>query len=306
VGSECTEILMLHRIIPAAPVAFGLPDCYRIRGTALTVSELECVLDDAGPILPLETLERALKVGEAAPVGTVLTFDDGYREHLDVVAPLLHKRGATATFYVATGLHGDGGALAPVDAWYWLLDRAELAEAAVPMPGGGVFRGRVDSLAGKTEWVTGPPKAAMLAAGPAERGRMMEALAESVGVWLPPDLARKLYLTREDWRSLAALGMRVGAHSASHPRLTQVDDAELDREVGESVGAIAEFCSPVAFAYPDGAFDERVVGRLRAAGVASAVTCDAGTPVPGANRLKLPRHFAIAPSYLLLPHPDPA
>ncbi len=278
-------------------MAFGFPDCYRMRGTALTVAELERVLDEAGPILPLEAVERALKAGETPPAGSVLTFDDGYREHLDVVVPLLRERGATATFYVATGLSGDGDALAPVDAWYWLLDHAERPEAAVPLPGGGVFRGRVDSLEGKEAWVTGPPKAAMLAAGPAERGRMIEALAESVGAVLPPDLARRLYLTREDWRSLAALGMRVGAHSVSHPRLTQVDDAELDREVGESVSAIAEFCSPVAFAYPDGAFDERVVKRVRAAGVSSSVTCEVGCPVGSADRLKLPRRFAMAPSY---------
>lgn len=288
-GSELTQILMLHRVIPKAPAAFGLPDCYRIRGTALTVDELGRVLDEAGTILPLEVVERALTAGEPPPPGTVLTFDDGYREHLDVVAPQLRERGATATFYVATGLHGDGSALAPVDAWYWLLDHAERAEAAVPLPGGGAYRGRVDSLEGKTAWVTGPPKSAMLAADPAERGRMLEALAESVGVGIPPDLARKLYLTREDWRSLAALGMRVGAHSVSHPRLTQVDDAELDREVGESVSAIAAICSPVAFAYPDGAFDERVLASVRVSHASSAVTCVRGSVTATSCVFLLPR-----------------
>lgn len=291
-GSELTQILMLHRIIPAAPVAFGLPDCYRIRGTALTVDELERLLDEAGSVLPLEAIERALNAGETTPPGTVLTFDDGYREHLDVVAPLLRERGGTATFYVATGLHSEGSALAPVDAWYWLLDHAEHAEAAVPMPNGGVYRGRVDSMAGKEVWVTGPPKAAMLAAAPTERGRMLEALAESLGVWLPPDLAQRLYLTRGEWWSLAALGMRVGAHSVSHPRLTQIDDAELDREVGESVSMIAAICSPVAFAYPDGAFDERVVARVRAAGVSSSVTCEFRDLSRGPDLLRLPRQFA--------------
>jgi hypothetical protein len=176
-----------------------------------------------------------------------------------------------------------------VDSWYWLLDRAERAEAAVPMPGGGVVRGRVDSLAGKTEWVAGPPKAAMLAARPAEQGRMLEALGESVGASLPLDLARKLYLTRGDWRLLAALEMRVGAHSVSHPRLTQVDDDELDREVGDSVSTLAAVCSPVAFAYPDGAFDERVVERVLAAEVLSAVTCETGPVARSADAMRLPR-----------------
>lgn len=291
-GSELTQILMLHRIIPAAPAAFGLPDCYRIRGTALTVDELERVLHEAGPVLPLEAVERALNAGETPPPGTVLTFDDGYREHLDVVAPLLHECGATATFYVATGLHGDGEALAPVDAWYWLLDHAERAEAAVPMPGGGVYRGRVNTLEGKAAWVTGPPKAAMLAATPIERARMLESLRDSVGVTIPNDLARRLYLTREDWRGLVSLGMRVGAHSVSHPRLTQLDHHELDREVGESVRAIADVCPPVAFAYPDGAFDERVLARVLTAGVSSAVTCTPEPVVRSTSPLLFPRRVA--------------
>jgi peptidoglycan/xylan/chitin deacetylase (PgdA/CDA1 family) len=122
---------------------------------------------------------------------------------------------------------------------------------------------------------------------------MLEALADSVGVGLPQDLARKLYLTREDWRSLAALGMRVGAHSVSHPRLTQVDDAELDREVGESVSAIAAIYPHVAFAYPDGAVDERVKERVRAAGVSSAVTCQPGAVERRSDRLLLSRRLTL-------------
>jgi peptidoglycan/xylan/chitin deacetylase (PgdA/CDA1 family) len=159
------------------------------------------------------------------------------------------------------------------------------------MPDGSVFRGRVDSLDGKELWVTGPPKAALLASGPAECSRMLEALSESLGAGLPHDLARRLYLRREDWRSLAALGMRVGAHSVGHPRLNQLSDEDLNGEVGQSVRAIAEVCSPVAFAYPDGAFDARVVDRVRAAGVSSAVTCEIGPVRPNADPMRLPRAF---------------
>jgi peptidoglycan/xylan/chitin deacetylase (PgdA/CDA1 family) len=82
---------MLHRVLDGAPMSFGVPDCYRMRGTALTVAELERVLDEAGPIVPLEAVERALNAGETLPAGYVLTFDDGYREHLDVVTPLLRE-----------------------------------------------------------------------------------------------------------------------------------------------------------------------------------------------------------------------
>jgi peptidoglycan/xylan/chitin deacetylase (PgdA/CDA1 family) len=284
-----TRILMLHRVLDGAPSAFGLPDCYRMRGTAITVAELERVVEGAGPILALEDIEQALARGEDPPVGSVLTFDDGYREHLDVVAPLLAAGGVSATFYVATGLRGDGSAVAVVDAWYWLLDHAERGSASVPLSGGGTFDGRIDTAEGKAAWVGGRPKSALLAATPEDQRTMLDALAETCGAALPEELAVKLYLKPADWRSLARLGMRVGAHSVSHPRLTQIGDEELDREVGESVRAIAEICSPVAFAYPDGAFDERVLARVGAAGVSSAVTCEIGPVARSANTLALTR-----------------
>ncbi len=281
---------MLHRILPERPAAFGLPGCYRLRGTALTVDELVRVLDGSGPIIPLAEVEAALARGDELPAGSVLTFDDGYREHLDVVAPLLASRGVTGTFYVATGLHGDGERVAVVDAWYWLLDHASCREAAVSMPGGGVFRARVDTVEGKAAWVGGEPKAALLRSSPVEQRQMLGELSEALGCELPRDLSSKLYLRPDEWTALAALGMRVGAHSIHHPRLTQVDDVILADEVIGSVSAIGSLCSPVAFAYPDGDFDTRVVEAVRRSGASSSVTCEAGC-LAGADRLRLTRTF---------------
>jgi len=286
---------MLHRVLPAAPAAFGLPDCYRMRGTALTASELARVLDEAGPILPLDAVERALADGNELPIGSVLTFDDGYREHFDVVAPMLTGRGATATFYVATGLHGAGRDVSVVDAWYWLLDNATHGMARVPMPGGVTYRGRLDTLDDKRVWVGGPPKAALLSSSHEDQRRMLDALAEGAGCSLPIDLASRLYLRPDEWAALERQGLRVGAHSVRHPRLTQVGARELDAEVGGSVDAMRLVSGAVAFAYPDGAFDERVVQRVRKAGVSSAVTCEQGVLVRGADLLRLPRVFVSTP-----------
>jgi peptidoglycan/xylan/chitin deacetylase (PgdA/CDA1 family) len=291
VASEGAQILMLHRVLDEAPAAFDLPTCYRMRGTALTVPELLRVIEQAHPIIPLDAVERALADGGAPPRGSVLTFDDGYREHLDVVAPIFAARGIPATFYVAAGLHGQGPAVAVVDAWYWLLDHATARDAQVPLPAGGVYRGRVDTPEGKAAWVGGAPKAALLAADPPQQAGMLRALAASAGCDLPDELAARLYLQRGEWPALVALGMRVGAHSLTHPRLTQLDDEALHAEVQGSVEALRPLCPPVAFSYPDGAFDARVVREVQRAGASSAVTCEAGVVRAGADRLRLPRLF---------------
>ena len=67
---------------------------------------------------------------------------------------------------------------------------------------------------------------------------------------------------------LADAGWEVGSHTRSHPRLPQVDDAALARELGDSRELIAERlgrpCESIA--YPYGDFDERVVRATAAAG----------------------------------------
>ncbi len=296
-ASDATRILMLHRVLEDAPAAFDLPSSYRMRGTALTVDELVRVVEDAGPILPLDAVERAVADGDDPPAGSVLTFDDGYREHIDVVAPLLAERGVTATFYVAAGLHGEGSDVAVVDAWYWLLDHAVERVAWVPLPGGGEYEGRIDTYEGKAAWVGGEPKAALLAATAPQQAAMIEALAESVRCAPPTDLAARLYLRRSEWSALVGLGMRVGAHSVSHPRLTQVEDEVLRAEVQGSVDAVRALGGSVAFAYPDGAYDERVVREVRRAVVSSSVTCEQGVVRRGGDLMRLPRVFvASAPN----------
>lgn len=290
-ASESTRILMFHRVIEDVPAAFDLPNCYRMRGTALTTAELSRLLDNAGPILALDEVEQALEAGVRPPPGCVLTFDDGYREHLDVVAPLLADRGATATFYVATGLHGGGQRVAAVDAWYWLLDHAAQRIGQVPLPDGGAYQGPLDTNATKTVWVGGLPKVGLLAATPPQQAEMIAALAASLGCALPADLAAQLYLSRQEWVSLVQLGMRVGAHSVGHPRLTQLDDRPLLTEVAESVAAVAALAGPVAFAYPDGAHDDRVVNVVRRIGASSGVTCVPGGVPWGADVMRLPRVF---------------
>jgi peptidoglycan/xylan/chitin deacetylase (PgdA/CDA1 family) len=288
--ASSTRILMLHRVLDDAPAAFDLPSCYRMRGTALTVNELVRVVEEAGRILPLDAVEHALARGDP-PAGSVLTFDDGYREHLDVVGPLLAERGVSATFYVAAGLHGDGQDVAIVDAWYWLLDHAVERVARVPLPGGGEHRGRIDTYEGKAAWVGGEPKAALLAATVAQQAAMIEALAASTGCSVPADLAARLYLRPSEWSALVSLGMRVGAHSVSHPRLTQVDDDTLRAEVRGSVDAVGRLGGPVGFAYPDGAYDQRVVREVQRAAVSSSVTCEPGVVRRGADLMRLPRVF---------------
>jgi peptidoglycan/xylan/chitin deacetylase (PgdA/CDA1 family) len=90
---------------------------------------------------------------------------------------------------------------------------------------------------------------------------------------------------------LARSGWEIGAHSASHPNLTRLDPAELQREVAGCRASLeAQLQRPVpCFCYPSGAFDPSVVDAVRHAGYEIAVTTRRGCVKPGDDLLRLPR-----------------
>lgn len=89
------------------------------------------------------------------------------------------------------------------------------------------------------------------------------------------------------WRQLedvAEAGWEVGSHSATHPRLTRLDDAELAEELRRSKAsceaALRRPCRTLA--YPYGDFDGRVVAVAADAGYAAAGTLTLRTLEPAA------------------------
>jgi peptidoglycan/xylan/chitin deacetylase (PgdA/CDA1 family) len=86
----------------------------------------------------------------------------------------------------------------------------------------------------------------------------------------------------DDLRTLSEAGWEVGSHSATHPDLTELGDAELDAELTRSRAACEEELQRPcpSLAYPFGAHDQRVADRARAAGYEAAVTLDSGIAIP--------------------------
>jgi peptidoglycan/xylan/chitin deacetylase (PgdA/CDA1 family) len=77
-------------------------------------------------------------------------------------------------------------------------------------------------------------------------------------------------------RALVAAGMGVGSHGLGHRAWPGIPDAELRAELADARGRIAEAAGrPVdSAACPFGAYDRRVLGRLRALGYRRVYTSD--------------------------------
>lgn len=102
---------------------------------------------------------------------------------------------------------------------------------------------------------------------------------------------RKPLMTAAQLRAWLDGGMEVGAHSRTHVRLSQCDDAGLRDEIHGSKAeledrlgtAVSQFC------YPYGDHDERVVDAARNAGYDAATTTHRGRARSGGDLWRLPR-----------------
>jgi peptidoglycan/xylan/chitin deacetylase (PgdA/CDA1 family) len=88
-----------------------------------------------------------------------------------------------------------------------------------------------------------------------------------------------------DWeqlRRLADAGWEIGSHTDTHAKLTELSEAELDAELSESKRRCEEGLGRPceSLAYPFGAYDRRVMARVRAAGYAAAVILDGQLAIP--------------------------
>ncbi len=226
------------------------------------------------------------KVRALPKAAVSITFDDGYRDNLEVATPILAAHGLTATFFIATGfLEGE---------WMWndrIIEACRLTACGsveIPDLGSGVLdlsseAHRVVAAQTVIDGVKHLP--------PDRRSAMVARLVDKLGV----QMGAGPMLDPEGVRRLRGAGMTIGAHTVTHPILANLDDAEARAEIGESrdrlVGILGE---PVRlFAYPNGRpgrdYRTEHVAMVAQAGFESAVCTTPATARPGVGRYELPR-----------------
>jgi peptidoglycan/xylan/chitin deacetylase (PgdA/CDA1 family) len=106
----------------------------------------------------------------------------------------------------------------------------------------------------------------------------------------------------EQIKAWQAAGMEVGAHSRSHPRLTQCTDEQLQDELAGSKADLEALTgAPVTqFCYPYGDLDARVANAARNAGYSAATTVQRGRACPGDDLMLLRRIWLSGSNMLYL------
>ncbi len=199
----------------------------------------------------------------------ILTFDDGFRNNAEVVAPVLRAHGAPAVFFVSTRHVAPGKQL-----WFAYL---QALERSFPKP---TLSFRDETLAMDSARRAGSVRRLremLLALSPHPRA-MYDAIEDE----LPP---LDEFIDRDElcdqWagmteKQIADLSadelFTIGAHTLDHAYLTRCEPAEMSRQIAGSKRRIEEITGRPCrtFAYPTGDYDMDVVAECRRLGFTSS------------------------------------
>jgi peptidoglycan/xylan/chitin deacetylase (PgdA/CDA1 family) len=222
-------------------------------------------------VVPLDWALRALAHGRRLPARAVaLTFDDGYRDHLTLAAPLLSRLGLPATMFLVPGLLSG-----EVDPWGerlgWALSRSRVRAVD--------FEGCTLDLSDGARRRSALTILARLLA-PRNRHQRSEAVSQLVRTLSPEGSFNTgdLYLDWDGARQLvASSGITIGSHSLHHEPLSTKSPADQDEDLTTSRRLLQERLGvPVdLLAYPYGQrvdFDAATITAAAAAGYTHAAT----------------------------------
>jgi peptidoglycan/xylan/chitin deacetylase (PgdA/CDA1 family) len=230
-------------------------------------------------LLPLSAIVESVRNRTELPDNALaVTIDDGYKNYLEYGHPIFKRHKILTTLFAVSEFAAGRLWLWP-DQLEFALEHTARASASVDLGNNGVTEFALSSPQDKA--AAAAHLTEMLKAVPnrqridfmAKVGRLCDVEIPKV----PP--AHRAGMTWEELRAIAADGVEIGCHTATHPILTRLESAaELQAEIRgaketmeENLGfSIRHFC------YPNGKaadFDDTVVASVRAAAFDSAVTC---------------------------------
>ena len=255
----------------------------------MTAAQFEAVISNLArtfSVLPLEEGIKRLRNYSLPPAALSITFDDGYRDNLDVAMPILVAHGLSATFFIATGFL-DGG-------WMWndriieACKRTERTTTSMPSLG-------FESIDLRNENERVAAAHALIDKAKHLPFDEREATVAQLESQLDVRLDRGPMLDPEGLRRMRDQGMAIGAHTVLHPILTEIDDTRARAEIHEGRDHLVDILrEPVRlFAYPNGRpardYGAKHVDLVVQAGFEAAVSTSPLTARPGMNPYELPR-----------------
>ena len=272
----CGALFMLHRVRPRCVSEFSPNQHLEITPEFLRLS-IERIRSNGYEIIALDEAVDLLKSGYGRKRYAVLTFDDGYRDNLEIAYPIMKELDAPFTIYVSSGLVDR---VTPL--WWMALEKIIAVQnelvLAEPGKGGGIPcrtpQEKEACYLRLIHWLTHE-------AGEREQRQIIMRLSERYGIDMTA-MTDELMMTWNELRQLSAEPLAtLGSHTHAHYALARLSPEEARTDIMTCVYRMqAELGrKPKHFAYPYGnevAVSQRDAQILRDVGFASAVTTSPG------------------------------
>lgn len=272
-------ILTYHRVLERPdPLLPDEPDAERF-AAQMAVLARHC------SVLPLPEAAQRLRDGTLPPAAVCITFDDGYRNNLEVALPVLRQFGLPATVFITQNAIETG------IMWNDLvIEAVRQAPATMDLSMVGLGTETLPPAAGRAPFVLKVLEAFKYQSLQ-ERWRNAYELYQRVASAPPP----RLMLNENELCSLVEAGIDVGGHTVNHPILAKLSETEARREIVDGAEWLARVVGrrPVSFAYPNGRpgrdFSEAHMRIACDAGFELAVSTEWNCAIRESHPFALPR-----------------
>jgi peptidoglycan/xylan/chitin deacetylase (PgdA/CDA1 family) len=239
----------------------------------------------------------------------LLTFDDGLKEHFDLVLPFLAERRIRGVFFLITSCleekivspeHMNDFLVAALG-FEGFCD-AFLAKVAVGSDA--LSRGSVDPMRAAEAYPKDPPETARfkylvdVQLDPDLRNRALRELFVA-HIAAEEEFSSSLYLTWTEARQMQKAGMSMGGHTHLHKPLSSLTPRELTLDLEMCHGAMARNLTPqpvLPFCYPGGdkhSFHVRAVRKIQELGYHCAFCTEGGDNRRGADVFTIGRKECV-------------
>lgn len=289
--SGSTQILMYHGFSQGSDTASNVSKHVSVTDFE---QQLALLVSEFNPISLSLFLDSCNGKASLPRRSVILTFDDGYASNHSLAFPLLKKYQVPATIYLTTGF-----VLEKMLLW---TDKVELVIQQSRLSGSNRLLSEItgiDEITSSTNrlqltllvkgWLKRQPEA--------DRQSLIAQILKVLGMdeakLEVPTTAQPI--SPDNIREMAESGLvEFGAHTQTHPILSQCDDEQLKREIVTSVHEVETLSDQPCrhFAYPngrEGEFDQRSANILKSSGIETAMTTIEGENDRNSDRYRLKR-----------------
>ena len=272
--SKCT-IVMYHYVRPIKSSPYTQLKGLEVEGFKRQLDYLQSkyTIISANDLIDSVTSLKKLPVNSC-----LLTFDDGYKDHVDYVLPILLARGITAAFFppARAVLYRE---MLDVNSLHFILNCVDNLDALVPeMEKQALGLGVDEFELKKFKNIYCKPgrydnanviylKRMLQFALPREiRSQILTTLFDKHVAINQTDFANELYLSLDDVKKLLDNGMYVGNHGYNHDWLNNLTLDQQKNEITLSLDFLSQVgarTSKWIMCYPYGAYNSTTINILR-------------------------------------------